>query len=286
MQRPICRGAVDSLGAAHEREIMHPPQQTAGNARRAARTPGNLIRPLGRHADAEDARAAGDDLLEFGLGIEIQPHRNAEAVPQRIGQQARARGGADQCEFREIDLHRTRCRPLPDNEIELKVLHCRIEDFLYCRIELVDLVDEQHIAMLEVGEERSEIARFGDDRPRGGAEIHTELAGDDLRQRRLSQAGRAYEQHVIERLLSGACRLNEHRQVRARLALADEVGEALGAQRGVAVLVPRFGAHEPRRARDRIHSVRSRLYLFGISSPIGAMTGPFWLGTITRAFRS
>ncbi len=30
------------------------------------------------------------------IGVEIQPHRNAETVAQRIGQKAGARGGADQ----------------------------------------------------------------------------------------------------------------------------------------------------------------------------------------------
>ncbi len=49
--------------------------------------------------DAEDARAAIDDQLELRLAVEIQPHRNAEAVAQRIGEKAGARGGADQRKF-------------------------------------------------------------------------------------------------------------------------------------------------------------------------------------------
>ena len=45
-------------------------------------------------------------------------------------------------------LHRARRRPLADDEVELEVLHRRIEDFLDRRIEPVDLVDEQHVARL------------------------------------------------------------------------------------------------------------------------------------------
>ena len=81
-------------------EVAHAAQQPAGDARRAARAPRDLVGAVGRDADAEHARAAIDDLLELLLGIEIQPHRNAEAVAQRIGQQAGARGGADQRERR------------------------------------------------------------------------------------------------------------------------------------------------------------------------------------------
>ena len=151
---------------------------------------------------AEHARAAVHDLLQFGLGVEIQPHRNAEAVAQRRGEQARARRRADQRERRQIDLHRARRRPLADDQVELVILHRRIEDFLDRRIEAVDLVDEQHVALLEIGEQRGEVAGLGDHRAGGGAEIDAELARHDLRQRRLAEARRADEQHMIERLLA------------------------------------------------------------------------------------
>ena len=138
--------------------------------------------------------------FQLGLGIEIEPHRNAEAVAQRIGEKPGARGGADQRELGEIDLHRTRRRPLADDEVELKILHRRIEDFLDRRIEPVNFVDEEHVALFEIGEERGEIAGLGDHRPRRGAEIDAEFARHDLRQRGLAEPGRADEQHVIERL--------------------------------------------------------------------------------------
>ena len=184
------------------------------------------LAPSGGHANAEHARAAVDDLLELGLGIEIQPHRNAEAVAQRIGQKPGARGGADQRELGEIDLHRARRRPLADDQIELKILHRRIEDFLDRRIEPVDFVDEQHVALFEIGQQRREIAGLGDHRARRGAEIDAELARHDLRQRGLAEPRRADEQHVIERLAPRPRRLDEHAEILARLLLADELGQA------------------------------------------------------------
>ena len=101
----------------------------------------------------------------------------------------------------------------------------------------MDLVDEEHVALFEIGEECCEIAGLGDDRARGGAKADAELPGHDLRQRGLAEAGGTDEQHVIQRLAALARRLDEDREVLARLLLADEVGQRLRAQRGVADIV-------------------------------------------------
>ena len=106
----------------------------------------------------------------------------------------------------------------------------------------MDFVDEQHVALFEIGQERGEIAGLGDHRPGGGAETDAEFARHDLRQRGLAEAGGAYEQHMVERLVTLARGLDEDRQVGARLRLADEFGQQLRAQRGVA-------AHHRRGAR-------------------------------------
>ena len=98
-QRPVGELAVDLVQPAGMGEVADAAQQPAGDARRAARAPRDLVGAVRRHADAEHAGAAVDDQFELGLGVEIQPHRNAEAVAQRIGEQARARGGADQREL-------------------------------------------------------------------------------------------------------------------------------------------------------------------------------------------
>ena len=46
--------------------------------------------------DAEQPRGAADDLLQLLDGVEIEPHRNAEAVAQRRRQQPLPRRRADQ----------------------------------------------------------------------------------------------------------------------------------------------------------------------------------------------
>ncbi|MFK4561490.1 hypothetical protein ABIF95_004020 [Bradyrhizobium ottawaense] len=45
-----------------------------------------------------------DDAFEFLDGVEVETDRNAETIAQGIGQETRARGGADEGEFRQLDL--------------------------------------------------------------------------------------------------------------------------------------------------------------------------------------
>ena len=103
--------------------------------------------------DAEQARGAADDLLQLLDGVEIEPHRNPEAVAERRRQQALPSGRADQGKARQVDPNRPRRRALADHQVERAVLHRRIKHFLDRGIEPVDLVDEQDVAVLEVGEQ-------------------------------------------------------------------------------------------------------------------------------------
>ena len=121
--------------------------------------------------DLEHPRAAPDDVEQFLLAIEFEPHRDAETIAQRRGEKAGPRRRADERELGEIDPDRTRRRPLADDEIELEILHRRIEDFLDRRIEAVDLIDEQNVALFEIGEQRRKIAGLGDDGTGGRAKL-------------------------------------------------------------------------------------------------------------------
>ena len=87
------------------------------------------------------------------------------------------------------------------------------------------------VARLEVGEDGGEVAGLGQHRAGGGAEVHAELAGDDLGQRRLAEARRAEQQHVVQRLATRLGPLDEDAQVGLGLLLADELRQRLGAKR-------------------------------------------------------
>src|SRR5262249_45943626 len=258
-QRTVSGRAVDRGCAADKRKVAHAPQQPSRDARRAAGAARDLVGAVGVDADAEQTGAAVDNLFELRLRIEVEPDRDAEAVAQRVGEKAGAGGGADQREPRQIDLDRARRRALADDQVELKILHRRIEDFLDRRIEPVDLVDEQHVARLEIGEQRREIAGLGDHRSRGGAKIRAELARHDLGKRGLAEPWGADEQHMVERLAAGAGGLDEYAEIGARLALADELVEPLRAQRGFRrIVVAALGRDKAGGAAHLASSLRPR----------------------------
>ena len=76
-------------GARDGGEVAHPAQQPPGDARRAAGAAGDLGAAVRREVEVELAGAAADDPLQLLGRVEDQPQRDAEAVAQRRGQQAR-----------------------------------------------------------------------------------------------------------------------------------------------------------------------------------------------------
>ena len=209
--------------------------------------------PSAAEGEPELLRPARDDPLELGRRVERKPERDAEAVAQRGRQEPRAGRRADQREGRKVDAHAPRGRALADDQVELEVLHRRVEDFLDRRRQAMDLVDEEHVARLEVGEHGGKIARALHDRPRSRAKADAELAGDDLRERRLAEPGRPMQQHMVERLGPRAGRVDKDAEIVAQGALADELGERLRPEAALGgVLLARPRAHRALLARSKL----------------------------------
>ena len=120
-------------------------------------------------------------------------------------------------------LDGARAGPLPDHDVELVIFHRGIEDLLDRGAHPVDLVDEEHLPLLQVGEHRRKVAWLLDDGAGGGAHRHAELVPDDVGERRLAEPGRAVQQHVIERLAALTGRGDRDLQVLADAILADVV---------------------------------------------------------------
>jgi hypothetical protein len=109
---------------------------------------------------------------------------------------------ADQGEGRQVDADRPRRGSLADDQVQDVVLHRRIEDLLHIGRQAVDLVDEQHVARFEIGQDGRQIAGLGQHRPAGGAEADAQLAGDDLGQGGLAQSRRPEQQDVVQGLVT------------------------------------------------------------------------------------
>ena len=104
----------------------------------------------------------------------------------------------------------------------------------------MNLVDEEHVALFEVADDRGEVAGALDRRPRGRAHVDPELARDDMGERGLAQSRRPREQHVVEDLAALARRLDRHAEDFLSALLADELAERARAQREIEADPPRL----------------------------------------------
>ncbi len=151
----------------------------------------------GVERDAEDAGGPGDDGLEVGRLVEVEPGHEAEAVAQRAGDEAGAGGGADQREAGHVEADRAGRGALAQHDVELEVLHRRVEHLLDRPREPVDLVDEEHVAFVELAEDGREVARPVEGRARRDVQAHVHLRGDDAGQGGLAEPRRAGEEQVV-----------------------------------------------------------------------------------------
>src|SRR5439155_22911341 len=213
--------AIDAATAVDLGMVADPLEQAIDDARRAPATAGDLARGVLLDRDAEDAGRAVDDRGEVVLIVEVESVRRPEAIAQRPADPSCAGRGADDRERLEAEPEGPRRRTFADHHIERVVLHRRVEDLLHGPAQAVDLVDEQDVPLVERGEDRGEVAGPLDGGTARVADAHAELARDDRRKRRLSEAGRAVEEDVIRGLSPAPRGSQEPRQVRLDLALAD-----------------------------------------------------------------
>ncbi len=105
----------------------------------------------------------------------------------------------------------------------LEVFHRRIEDLLDRWLQAMNLVDEEHLAGLEVRQDSHQISRFLNHRPRRRTHSHAELVGNHICERRLAEAWRAIEQDVVECFAPLPRGRDGNLQVFAHAVLADVV---------------------------------------------------------------
>ena len=225
-------------------DVADPAKQAAGDARRAAGPSGNLQRPVLGKRHLEPLRLVGEDHGKLVAAIELQPHLDPEPVAKRRRQETGAGRRPDKGEGRQIDPHRARRRPLADNQVELEILHRRIENLLDGRIEPVDLVDEQHVPRAQVRQQRRQVAGPRDDRPGRRPEADAEFRRHDLRQRRLAEPRRPVEKRMVHRLAAVGGGGDEGLEIGPAAALADEFGKPQRPQRIVGAF-RRFAADQP-----------------------------------------
>ena len=141
--------------------------------------------------------------------------------------------GTDQGEPGQGKLNASGVRTLIDDDVELVVLHGRIEVFLDGRVEAMDLVDEEHVSPLEIRQDTGEVAGLFDLRTAGAMDVRIHGTGNDVGESGLSETGRAAEEIVIEDITALAGGFHHQRDSFFNLLLAAELAEDGGTQRDV-----------------------------------------------------
>ena len=111
----------------------------------------------------------------------------------------------------------------------------------------MNFIDKKNVVLFQIRQKRRQIARPLNRRSARDTEIHAELIGDDIRQRRLAQPRRPVEQHMIQRLFTRTRRFDVHGYIFAQIRLPDIFFQHFGAKRLLPRVFPRFlTRHDPR----------------------------------------
>ncbi len=94
----------------------------------------------------------------------------------------------------------------------------------------MDLVDEEHVALVELREDRREVAGALERGTRRDVHANPELVCDDPCERGLAEPRRAGEQEVVSGLTAASSGLEDDAEVIFQLALADELVERTRSQ--------------------------------------------------------
>src|SRR5439155_852232 len=125
---------------------------------------------------------------------------------------------------------RSRVQALLHDEVDGEVLHRRIEELLHDPRQAMDLVDEEHVLLVQIAQNAEEIPAALDRRARRRDQCRPHLVGDDAGERGLAQPGWAVEEHVVHALVAKLGGLDGDAQARHRLLLAHLLLERAGAE--------------------------------------------------------
>ena len=123
----------------------------------------------------------GDYPRKLVRGIKLQLQQHAEAVPQGACYLPSARGSAHQREARQVDADALRRGALAYHDVQRIILQRGVQHLFHLAGKAVYLVDEQHVALLQVRQQRGQIARLFNGRAGCDADLHAHLVRHNAR---------------------------------------------------------------------------------------------------------
>ncbi len=123
----------------------------------------------------------------------------------------------------------------------------------------MDLVDEEHVTLAEIGEDAHEIGAAIERGPGGGDQGRAHLVGHDGGERGLAEPGRPRQEHVVEWLSPATGRLHRDAQALDGGALPHVLVQPLGPKLALELDLLGEGrlAHHVRLVRHRLSPPRA-----------------------------
>src|SRR5918999_201168 len=203
----------------------------------AARAPGDLGGRVPCDRDVEDPGGAPYDLRQVLRRVVVQARREAEPLSERQRHPARAGGGAHEREPWQLQPDRAGRRSFPEDDVEVEILEGRVQHLLDRPWHPVDLVHEQDVALLQVGQDRRQVAGAIERRPGRGLVPRAHLVRDDASERRLAETGRTAEEEVVDALAALAGTVDQEVQLLLHPLLSDELPQGPRTERDVELAV-------------------------------------------------
>ena len=221
---------VNDAVAQHRGKVADALEEAVCHAGRAAAALGQLIGAFRRDGLIQNACRPLDDVGKLVRAVKLQLEQHTEAVPQRAGDLSGTGGGAHQRKARQVDADALGAGAFADHDVQRVVFQRRIQHLFHLPGQAVDLIDEQHIALLQIGEQGGKVTGLLDGRAAGDADLHPHLVGDDAGQGGLAQARRAVEQDVVHRFAAPLGGFQINFQVLFDFFLSDVVLQMLRAK--------------------------------------------------------
>ena len=158
--------AGDAATGANFGEITGATKKAIGDARRATAASGDFFSTSIVHLDVQNFGGAVEDDEQIFRFVEIETMDDAEARAKRRGDESGAGGGADEREMIQVEGMNARARALADDEIDAKIFHGRVENFLDGGLKAMDFVEKENFLGLERGEYGGEVAFAFEERAR------------------------------------------------------------------------------------------------------------------------
>ena len=157
------------------------------------------FRASGSAFGPEQRRRPLRDRQQVLLRVELEMVEEAEPLAQRRREEPRPRRRADHRERLQRHVDRPGERAAVHRDVDPELLHRRVNELLDHGPQAVDLVDEEHVALLQVRQDAHQVGRPREGRAAGGLDARAHLGRHHVGHRGLAQAGRPVKEDVLER---------------------------------------------------------------------------------------